>query len=251
MQTLTSNEYQHLYEQAKWRRENGLIKQGQWLDKDIQKDGMFCGCMHGSITQLTENVIEESSKATGFPLWLSDLTEKIFEGLSYNDAQVFPEQVFKAFIDNQKVCGISHNDFYNVVRSKVEVDRIDRLISYTKEEQLIAALKEVKRLWINGGTAEEWAAARADALSVVEYASYVSLSAAESARTADESDWPVLYAAKAALSTDESAESAWAAWYAARSAARSSARSAARSAEYYKLERDSLLNAIINYGSEL
>ena len=164
MQTLTIKEYQSLYEQAKWRRYNGLIKQGKWLYRDIKKDGVFCGCMHGSVTQSSYNVIKESSRVTGFPLWLSHLTEKIFEGLSYNDAQVFPEQIFKAFIDNPKVCGISHDDFYKEIRVKTDVARIDRLIAlqekstYAKKDEIITALKEVKRRWIEGGTAAEWSA---------------------------------------------------------------------------------------------
>ena len=236
---------------AMFREEFNLFEQGQWLDDNKEKDGVFCGCMHGSLTQLDEDVMEESAKAMKWPLWLSYLSEKIFEGLPSEDAVKFPAQLIAAVPAN-----ITHEKLEDA-RALVEIDRLERLKAiqlasdYSAKDEIIKVLDTCIDLWKDHSnvTDEQWSAAWSAAESAAESAER---SAAESSAwssawsSARSAAWS---AAARAESAATSAAARAAVWSSARALAESEARSAAWSSEssesaYYQNERDSLIKAL-------
>ena len=147
MKTWNEETKQNFLNMALFREENDLFEQGQWLDDEKEKEGIFCGCMHGSLMQKTESVVEESAKAMGWPLWLSYLSEKIFEGLPEEDAKKFPVQLIKAIPEN-----ITDEQFQQV-RVETEIARLGRLKAiqeksdYSGKQKIIDVLDLCISLW--------------------------------------------------------------------------------------------------------
>ena len=193
MKTWNQETKDKFLEMARFREENDMFKQGQWLSSE-EKNGVFCGCMHGSLTQLDNNVLEESSAAMQWPLWLSHLSEQIFEGLDFKDAVFFPAALISVVpVD------ISHNDL-DRVRSLVEIARLERLkeiqerSEYANKQQVLDVLDLSISLWSNpSATNQEWSAESA-AWSAESAAWSAAGSAAESA--AGSVAWSVAWSAE-------------------------------------------------------
>ena len=172
MKTWNQETKDKFLEMARFREKNDMFKQGQWLSSE-EKNGVFCGCMHGSLTQLDENVLEESSAAMQWPLWLSHLSEKIFEGLDFKDAVFFPAALISVVpVD------INHNDL-DRVRSLVEIARLERLkeiqekSEYANKQQVLDVLDLSISLWSNpSATNQEWSAAESAARSAARSAAW-------------------------------------------------------------------------------
>jgi len=172
MKTWNQETKDKFLEMARFREENDMFKQGQWLSSE-EKNGVFCGCMHGSLTQLDENVLEESSAAMQWPLWLSHLSEQIFEGLDFKDAVFFPAALISVVpVD------ISHNEL-DRVRSLVEIARLERLkeiqekSEYANKQQVLDVLDLSISLWSNpSATNQEWSAAESAAWLAAESAAW-------------------------------------------------------------------------------
>ena len=172
------------------RKESGLFKQGEWLQKETVKNGVFCGCMHGCMTQKDNNVLSESSNYMQWPLWLTHLSEKIFDGLSPDDCGDF-------VIDLMRAVPVSTD--ISVVQSDVEIARMIRLKDKFKD--LSDIFDQVVEAWeiLKSGDNSE-------ARSVAEAAEELAESAEESARSAGRSVEE--YARSAAESARSAARSA-------------------------------------------
>ena len=141
-------------EMARFRQKNRLFEQGEWLRKYISKTGVFCGCMHGSLTQLESDVVRQSSKEMQWPFWLSHLSEKMFEGLPPEQAILFPLQLILAVPCDTDI---------STVATKISVARLERLLktqehsTYINKQEVIDCLKEAVRLLnATSPSSEEW-----------------------------------------------------------------------------------------------
>ena len=192
------------------------------------------GCAIGCILEDYNHELFPSE--LGLPVWLAYLTDKIFEGLSSQDSQYFPEQLLAAIPEGADVAPVQHH---------LGIRRMDRLIKPQQENDALS--KTLKSKIINvlaaakscheaelGGTSCDWSAVE-DAADTARYAAdtarYAARYAAWSARSAV---WSAAWSARSAVwSAAWSARyAAWSARYAARSAwsTRSAVWSAARSA---------------------
>ena len=217
MKTWSAEKKAKYLEMAEFRLENDLFEQGQWLNNDKEKDGVFCGCMHGSLTSLDENVLSESSKSMGWPIWLTHLSEKIFEGLDKKEAPRFVVELIKAVPAERDI---------NFLIPKIEINRMESLIELHPD--LLEVLNGVIGVWSDWPNIDEsaaWSAAKSASWSAELAARSASWSAELAARSAS---WSAKSAAKSA--SWSAAKSA--SWSAARSAARSASWSAAKSASW-------------------
>jgi len=143
---------------AEFAAKNDLMRQGQWLNRGRKKQGVFCGCMHGVATQSQFNVLKESSKSMQWPLWLTYLTEKIFEKLPESDCVNFALDVMKAVPINADISG---------ARRDVNIKRLERVLesqkssTYSDASEIIAVIENVIVLYKEDcQDAENWGKSR-------------------------------------------------------------------------------------------
>ena len=236
-----SNLKEELIAKLKHHQELDTFIQGQWLDTEsgkVEGNG-FKGCFYGCTMQTSENPLQKFSEKYSIERWFTDITEKIFEGLPSNEANMFPLQCIEAL-----PVGVD----LNIIKSKwnivVLTDQLRFVYVNSEQEKAIKqciSLFEVPFNEITRSAAES--AARS-----AESAAWSARSAAESAESAESAAWSARSAAWSAAwsarSAAWSAESAaWSARSAAWSAAESAAESASRSAHYVWL-RDQFINLL-------
>ncbi len=139
MKTWNQETKDHFLQLAQFRLDNDLFEQGQWLNKDKQKDGVFCGCMHGCLIQKGEDVLKESAQIMQWPLWLTYLSEKIFEGLPSSDSSKFVVDLINAVPVDADI---------SLVQNKVEIARMERLKTLHKgNTKLTDVLDQCIAVW--------------------------------------------------------------------------------------------------------
>ena len=191
------------------------LTQGQWWENGK-------GCFYGCAMQTAVDPIERACEKYNMPLWIGYWSEAVFEGLSKEDALIFPVDFL------EKLCAFKGDT--EKLKHNLAVKRLT-VLSNKNKGAVKAAIDSIISLHKNYDAAfnSAWSAARSAARSAAEAAAR---SAAWSAWSAAESAaWSA--AESAARSAAESAD--WSARSAAWSAAESadwSAESAARSAAF-------------------
>ena len=185
------------------------LSQGNWWDNGDQK-----GCFFGCAMQTENNPLQKAIKAMQLPAWLVHLAEAIFEGLSKDDALLFPVQLLQAIPTNTDISEVIHI---------IAVERLEPLIRESNSDEANKAIKLVIGYHKNTERTEK---DRKEAYSAARTAKY-----------------------SAAHSAAQSAARQSAAASAARSAARQSAADSAYPAAYpaersWQQERDNLLQAL-------
>jgi hypothetical protein len=242
---------------VKWHREQDRLVRGIGY---VDGKGCAVGCTLENYDH-SQYPIE-----LGLPEWLAHLEDRIFEGLSTEDAMLWPERFLEAI-----PVGVDVED----VRHKLAIRRMDRLIELQEKNdinnedlknQVIAAIKMVKSCHeaeLNRDTCDWESAERSAERSAANAAANAAASAVWSAESAAKSRkmgawiaaWNAESGARSAMRSAESAaessaenserSAAWSAESAANSAA-SAARSAWRSAlsAVWKQEADDVIELL-------
>jgi len=243
---------------AKWlkiardHQKHDRFVQGEWIKSGRKKAGMHRGCFFGCMMQTSNSVLSEASEQMNLPPWIIHVSEKIFEGLSKEEAVLFPLKLLKAIpVDmdtekmwkdwNYKILMDKEHGQYKYCGDNAECKKAVKLCAALfKKKKITESAESAARSAESAESAESaaWSAAESAAWSAAwSAAESAAWSAAESAaRSAESAARSAESAARSARSAARSAESAArsaarSAESAAESAARSAAESAARSAE--------------------
>lgn len=185
--------------------------QGEWLRKNegkIEGDG-FRGCFYGCTMQTSDNPIGKFSEKYHIDIWFVALTERIFEGLPFEEAKKFP----LCIIENLPVgvdLDLIKSEWFKTVLS-------DQLRFCGGSVEVEAAIKKCINLFDTPFN---------------KISQHAAMTAAESAEyavwcaefTSKPAAWSAAWAAKAVLDTDltywSARSTAWSATWAAESTAR-------------------------------
>ena len=99
-QTFSKKEKEYWIKIGKEHQAQDRFNQGEWISKDKDKLGFFKGCFFGCFTQSDYNVLSKAAKTMNIPEWLVRVSEKIFEGLSQEEALSFPVELLEAIPEN-------------------------------------------------------------------------------------------------------------------------------------------------------
>lgn len=217
---------QHV-EMAKRHYEQDMLVAGTYGKENGRFEGCSVGCFAHEIAPTRADYHAVVAEAAGWPEWLVQLSDTLFEGLPGGERERFHVVVREAV-----PVGVD----LEPVRHRLAVRRMDRLIAsmsesaYAGRDEVIGVLETIKAGHELEGGDFDWSAAGSAAQA-----------AADSARSAATASWSAAWSA--------SKGAAWGAAWSTAESAESAGSVAGRAAERaYQSERDDLLGLLREIG---